>query len=308
MSRRGWALFAAMGVIWGIPYLLIRVAVHQVSPPTLVFVRTGLAAVLLLPFAARQLPLLLPQWRAVIGYTLVELAIPWLLLSDAERRLSSSLSGLLVAAVPIVGAVAVRFSGSRERLGRTRLGGLALGLAGVAALVGFAGRGAPAFALAEVAVVVVGYALGPLIVSRYLADVPSRAVVTGSLALTALAYAPAGVLLAPHHLPTVGVLLSLAALACVCTAAAFLIFFPLIAEVGPARATVITYVNPAVAVALGVAVLHEHFGPATAVGFVLVISGCVLATRGTPPASAGTEAPVAAVLAGDNQPASRRGS
>lgn len=301
MSRRGWVLFAAMGLIWGIPYLLIRVAVQQVSPPTLVFVRTGLAAVLLLPFAARQLPALLPRWRPVLAYTVVELAIPWLLLSNAEERLTSSVSGLLVAAVPIVGAAMVRFTGSRERLGGLRLTGLALGICGVAALVGFGGNGAPGLAFAEVAVVVVGYALGPLIVSRYLADVPSRAVVTASLLVTALAYAPAGIVLAPHRLPGAAVVASIALLACVCTAAAFLIFFPLISEVGPARATVITYVNPAVAVALGVLVLHEQFSAATAAGFVLVISGCVLATRGASRLSPGSEEPLAAMVAGDGR-------
>lgn len=298
MSRRGWLLFIAMGVLWGIPYLFIRVAVHQVSPPTLVFVRTGLAAALLLPLARRELRGVLSRWRAVLAYTCAELAVPFLLLSDAERRLPSSLAGLLVAAVPIVGAGMSRFTAERERLGAVRLTGLLVGLAGVAALLGFARSGAPWWAFAEVGVVVVGYALGPRIVARSLSGVSSRAVIAASLTITALVYAPAGVLLGPRHVPSPSALASLAVLGVVCTAVAFLLFFPLIGEVGPARATVITYVNPAIAVALGVAVLHESFTAATVAGFVLVIAGCVLATWGRAGGAPGIEEPVAAAVAG----------
>lgn len=276
MTRRAWLLFAAMCVIWGIPYLLIRVAVRELHPATLVFLRTGIAALLLLPIAWRrgELRPLLPLWAPLLLYTVLELGIPWLLLSSAETRLSSSLSALLIAAVPLVAAAALR-----ERLDPRRLAGLVIGLAGVAALVGLDARGAGALPLLEIAFVVLGYATGPIVLSRRLAGAPALGVVTWSLVLVAVAYAPAAALEWPASLPSAKALASVAGLAVVCTSVAFVVFFALIAEAGPVRATVITYVNPAVAAVLGVALLGEPFTAGMAIGFVLVIAGSLLATR-----------------------------
>src|SRR3954469_22237490 len=168
MSRRGWLLFGAMGLIWGLPYLLIKVAVDELTPATLVFARTALAGLLLVPLAAGrgQLRPLVSRWRPVVAYTLVELTLPWVLLSLAEQRLSSSLTGLLVAGVPLVGAVLGAATGA-ERLGPLRIVGLLVGLAGVAALVGLDVRGGDLWAIAQVAVVVVCYAVGPYILDRH---------------------------------------------------------------------------------------------------------------------------------------------
>ena len=133
MSRRNWLLFAAMCVIWGIPYLLIRIAVRDISPADLVFARTGIAALMLLPIAVwrRQLRPVFRRWRPLLAYTLVELAIPWLLLSDAETELSSSLTGLLVAAVPLVGVLMMMIIGGGDKLTRSTLIGLLMGIVGV---------------------------------------------------------------------------------------------------------------------------------------------------------------------------------
>jgi drug/metabolite transporter (DMT)-like permease len=280
MTRRGWLLFAAMCVIWGIPYLLIRVAVRELTPVTLVFARTGLAALLLLPIAALrgELRPLLRLWQPLLVFTAVEIALPWLLLARAETKLSSSLTGLLIAAVPLVGAVVTTFSGERERHGSRRWAGLLLGLAGVGALVGLDVQGAGAMPLVEVAVVVIGYALGPIVLARWLNDAPPLGVVAASLALTAIAYAPFAALSLPARMPSWKVDASVVALAVVCTALAFLLFFRLIAETGPVRATVITYVNPAVAAVLGVSVLGEAFTGGMGIGFALVLAGSVLAT------------------------------
>jgi drug/metabolite transporter (DMT)-like permease len=278
-----------MCVIWGIPYLLIKVAVGEFTPATLVLLRTGVATVLLLPLAAArgELRVLLPRWKPLVAYTVAELAVPWLLLSSAEQRLTSSLSGLLVAAVPLVGAVLARIVGGQERLGARRLLGLLVGLAGVAALVGGnVGKG-NLVAFAEVGVVVIGYAVGPFILTRGLADQPGLGVVAVSLALTAVLYLPVGAAQLPARWPSGPVIASVLVLAVLCTAVAFLVFFALIDEVGPVRATVITYVNPAVAVALGVAFLGEAFTTGIAAGFVLVLLGSVLAT-GRSPARAAT--------------------
>ena len=287
MSRRGLLLFAAMCVIWGLPYLMIRVAVRELTPATLVFGRTALAALLLLPAAAwrGRLTVLLRSWRPLLAYTAIEIAIPWLLLARAETRLTSSLTGLLVAAVPLVGAVTVRLTGDRERIGGRRWVGLLVGLAGVAALVGLDTGGISAVPIAEVAVVAVCYAIGPIILSRQLAAAPPLGVVAASLGLTALVYAPIAGFQLPAAVPRASVLLSVVGLGVLCTALAFLLFLALIAEVGPVRATVITYVNPAVAAGLGIAVLGEKLTTGMLVGFALVLSGSVLATgrSGQPP-------------------------
>jgi drug/metabolite transporter (DMT)-like permease len=214
----------------------------------------------------------------------VEIILPWLFLSAAEKRLSSSMSGLLIASVPIIGVALARLTGSGERLTPLRWAGLLGGLAGVALL---AGPGAVHGDLGSVALVMltaVGYAIGPLIASRKLVDLPGLAVTAVCLGFAAVVYAPAAALTWPRSVPSAEVLASLAGLALICTALAFVLFFRLIAEVGPARATVITYVNPAVAVALGVGVLGEPLTPEIIAAFGLILAGSVLATRAGQPA------------------------
>jgi drug/metabolite transporter (DMT)-like permease len=275
-----------MCVIWGIPYLMIRVAVRELAPVTLVFLRTVLAALLLTPVAGLrgELRPLLPRWRPLLAYTAVEVAIPWVLLARAETKLTSSLTGLLIAAVPLVGAVVVTVTGERERLGGRRWVGLLVGIVGVAAIVGLNVGEVDALALVEIALVAVGYAVGPIILVRSLRDEPPLGVVAASLALTAIVYAPFAAANWPSKLPSAHVVESVVGLAVVCTALAFLLFFALIAEVGPVRATVITYINPAVAAVLGVALLDEHLTAGMLVGFLLVLTGCVLATGKSPEA------------------------
>ena len=282
MSRRGWVLFAAMSVIWGIPYLLIKVADGGVAVPVLVLARVGIGAALLLPVAVRrrQLGTLRSHWRWLAAFAVVEIITPWLLLSEAERRLPSSTTGLLVASVPIVVVVLGRLTGGTDRLTAVRWTGLLAGLGGVALLAGPTAAGGDVLSVAEVLLVAVCYATGPLIASRKLGHLPPLEMTAVCLAFAAVVYAPLAALTWPSAVPSVQVLAALAALAVICTAAAFPIFFQLIAEVGPARASVITYVNPAVAVALGVAILGEQFTPAMAGAFALILGGSVLATRG----------------------------
>jgi drug/metabolite transporter (DMT)-like permease len=286
VTRRGWILFAAMSVIWGIPYLFIKIAVGELTPASLVFLRTAIGAALLLPIAAARKDLrpLLPHWRWIVAYTFVEVAAPWFLLSDAERRISSSLSGLLIALVPSIGAILAWATGSDDRLDLRRIVGLGLGFLGVVALVGLDVGASDVGAVAEVALVALGYALGALIIARKLSDLPLFGVVAASLALTMVAYAPVGIAQLPAAMPSPQVIFAVAVLGVVCTALAFLLFLPLVAEVGAARATVITYVNPAVALALGVAVLDEPLTLGIVLGFVLIVLGSSLATRRSRPA------------------------
>jgi drug/metabolite transporter (DMT)-like permease len=281
MSRRGWVLFIAMAVIWGIPYLLIKIAVGELTPETLVFFRTALGALILFPIAAatRSLRPLLPYWRWVLAFTVVEVSLPWFLLSDAETRLSSSLTGLMIAAVPLTGALITWFTRGDDRLDSRRIGGLLIGFVGVAVLVGFNVSARDLLAVGEVALVVIGYATGPIIVSRKLPGLPSLGVNSSSLALTALLYLIPGITHLPAHFPSGKVVFAVATLGVVCTAAAFIVFFALIGEVGPVRATVITYFNPAIALLLGVVLLREPFTVGDALGFALVLAGSVLGTR-----------------------------
>ena len=272
MSRRGWTLFVAMSVIWGCPYLLIRIAVREIEPGTLIFLRTAPAALLLAPIALHRGALVgvLSRWRWLLAFTAAELAVPWFFVGRAEIHLTSSVTGLLIASVPLVGAVLYRALGY-EHFDRRRIVGLLVGFAGVATLVGVDLHGTDLGPVVEVLVPAVGYAVGPLIVSRKLDDLEGIGVITTSLAVASVAYGP----YALTHLPSAvssEVVLSVVGLALVCTALAFVLFFELIVEVGPARSTVITYVNPAVAVLLGVVVLGEPFTWGIALGFPLILA------------------------------------
>lgn len=284
MSRRAWLLFAAMSVIWGIPYLMIKVVVDGgVSPAFLVFARTAIGALILLPLAIRRGAIrpALAQWRMVLAFAAIEIGITWYLLNSAEEKLSSSLVALLIAMVPLVGTVLAWRLGDRSVLSPVRLTGLGLGLGGVGVVVGLnlTAGGAPVWAIGAVFLVAVGYAVAPMIADRRLSGVPTLGVIAVSLSAVALVYLPFAVLDAPSHLPRANVLASILGLGAICTALAFICFFALIAEAGAVRATVITYVNPAVALLAGVAVLGEQLTAGIVIGFPLVLLGSYLATR-----------------------------
>jgi drug/metabolite transporter (DMT)-like permease len=281
VTRRGWSLFAAMCLIWGIPYLLIRVAVEHVSPGTLVLVRTGLAALVLLPIVVhrRQVGPVLARWRPMVLFTVVEVMIPWLLIAHAETEISSSLAGLLIATVPLVGALAFLLTTHAERFSRVQWGGLLLGFAGVASLVGLDLGELHLVSVAEMLGVAICYAAGPLIMARFLSDLPVLGVMTGALTICALAYLPYGLLHPPTGLPADAVA-SLVVLALLCTALGFVLFGALISEAGPTRATLFTYVNPAVAIALGALLLGERITVGMLVGFPLILVGSVVAAGG----------------------------
>jgi len=280
VSRRGWLLFTVMCLVWGIPYLLIKIAVQGVPVSVLVFARTAGGAIVLLPLAVRAggWSALRRHWVPLTAFAVAEVIGPWWLLSDAERRLPSSLTGLLIAAVPIVGVVLARLTGDTERLGAVRWGGLVVGLAGVMLLALPDLGGGNGLAMLEMMLVVLGYATAPLIAARGLATMPNLPMTVACLGLAAVVYAPPAVVSWPRELPSGPVLAALVGLALICTAVAFLAYFALIREVGPSRAMVFTYVNPAVAVAAGVTLLDEPLTGLMLCAFVLILGGCVLAT------------------------------
>lgn len=301
MTRRGLILFAALGIAWGIPYLFIKIAVVELEPAMVVLARAALAAILLLPlaFVRHEVGPVVRRWKPMLAYTLVEIIIPWYFLSSAEQRLPSSTAGLLLAAVPLAG-VAVAFAmGRPERLSGLNWVGIGAGMLGVAALVGLDVAGSDLIGVAEMALVVVGYALGPAILARWMSDLPGVGVVAVSLAWTAIPYVPFVLLTGawPAVWPSTPVIVSIVVLAVVCSVFAFLAMVALVAEIGPVQATAVTYVNPAVAIIAGAVVLGERVTVVTIVGFALVLAGSYLVTRRRAPvAAAGPEEAVAGTL------------
>jgi drug/metabolite transporter (DMT)-like permease len=288
MTRRAWIAFAAVSLIWGIPYLLIRIAVrHGVPPAFLAWSRVTLAAVVLLALAWRAgtLPTVRGRWRVLLAYAIAEVTIPFPAIAFGEQRVSSSLAAILISAVPLVGAVlAARFDHS-ERPTPIRAVGLALGFSGVILLVGVDVAGSSRELVGAVAILVaaVGYAIGPMLIKLRMSGMDPRATLGTSLALASLLLAPFAAIGAPSTVPSVGAIACVVVLGLVCTAAAFVILMVLIREAGTGRAMVITYINPVIAVGLGVALLGEQPGAGAVAGLLLILAGSWLSTDGRLP-------------------------
>jgi drug/metabolite transporter (DMT)-like permease len=293
MSTRAWILFAAVSTLWGIPYLFIKFAIDGgVTPGLLAWGRIALAAVVLLTLARRAGSLrgLRGRWRWLALYAVVEVSIPFPLIAAGEEHISSSLAAIIIATVPlIVALLALRFDPAERPTG-TRLVGLFTGLAGVVVLVGIdaAGRLETLLGAGAVLLAAVGYSAGPMIYKRHLADLDPRATMGASLALAAVILTPVAIVDAPSRTPTLGAAGAVVVLGIVCTALAFTLMALLVSEIGPARAVVITYINPVIAVGLGVSILGEQLGAGAVAGLLLILAGSWLATDGRlPPGLAG---------------------
>ena len=288
MTRKGWLLFIAMSVFWGIPYLFIKIAVRELDPTVVVFARVGIAAAVLLPVAAhrRVLRQLRGQWLAIATLACVQIAGPFLLISYGEQHIASSLTSLLIAADPLLVALfALRFDPG-ERVSGRRLIGLLIGMGGVVVLLGLDVGGDKQRLLGAVLVLLaaVGYAAGALLIKRpTIANLASLGVVAVECVIVTVVVFPLAVTRLPSKIPDLEVIASLLVLGLICTALAYLTFFALVAEVGASRGTVITYVNPAVSVLLGVTLLGESLNAAIVVGFLLIIVGSWLSTGGILP-------------------------
>jgi drug/metabolite transporter (DMT)-like permease len=284
MSKRGWVIFIALSLIWGTPYLLIKVGVEYLSPFVIVFVRVGLAAAFLLPLALLRgyLPTLKGHWRWVWAFALAEMTFTFLALTWAEQRITSSLAGLLIATVPLVTAIMAWRLGIDRDLKGWRTVGLVIGFVGVGAIVGLDVSGATWLAIAAIAITVLGYSIGPIIVDQKLRDVPAVGVVTMALLINTVIYLPFAIALWPTTPVPVHAWLAIGTLGIICTAVALYLLFELVTEVGPSRTTVITYINPAVAILLGFLILQEPITTGMAIGFPLILFGSWLATRKAP--------------------------
>jgi drug/metabolite transporter (DMT)-like permease len=274
-----------LGITWGLPYFFIKIAVREISPFDVAWGRITLAALILLPIAWRRgaLRALAPHKAAVLAFALVEFTIPFCLISMGERWIPSSVTAILIATVPLIIAFISRFFDLHERLGAVRLTGLLVGLAGVVALVGLGTLWGP-LAWAGVGCVVIStacYAIGALTIQRYLHAVDSIGSIAGSLAISSLLLLVPAMLSLPHRMPSVLALSSIAILGLVCTALSMLMMFYLVKNAGASRAAIITYINPAVATLLGMALLDERLGAWGLIGFGLILLGSWLATRGS---------------------------
>lgn len=278
-----WVAFAALCVLWGIPYFFIKVAVVEVSPVAVAWTRLTLGAAVLLPIAWQRGALrgIAAHAGAICAFAITELVFPFVLIAWGERWISSSLTGILIATVPLAVILLAPLFGVRESLSVRRVGGLVVGFAGVLVLLGLDAPGDLHWWLGAACVLigVVGYASGALIVQRHLRGLDQLGSVAASLAVAAVLLLPAALLSAPSQLPSLSVTLSLIVLGILCTALAMVLYFFLISQAGAARAAVITYVNPAVATLLGIAALHEVAGTGLAAGLVLILGGSWLATQ-----------------------------
>jgi drug/metabolite transporter (DMT)-like permease len=283
MTWRVGLIFAALCVIWGLPYFFIKLALTGLPPAGVAWGRIALGTAILLPVAWKRGTLagLARHKGAVCAFAFAELIGPFVLIALGERWVSSSFTGILIATVPLIVLAISPLFGVHERLSPRRLGGLVLGFLGVVTLLGVDVVQGPSWwaGVGCVGIATVGYAVGSLVVQRHLSGVDEMAAVAASLAIATVVLLPAAALTVPHVLPTPLVLISLLVLGVICTALGLWLYFFLIAEIGAARAAVITYVNPAVAALLGVLILHESFGLGSALGLVLILLGSWLATQ-----------------------------
>jgi drug/metabolite transporter (DMT)-like permease len=282
MTWRAWVTFATLCAIWGLPYFFIKLALQDLSPVCIAWGRITLAAIVLVPIAWRRgsLQKAFAHTTAVTAFAVAELVIPFSLIAMGEQWISSSLTGILIATVPLTVVLIAPLFGVRERIGAPRIAGLAIGFCGVIAIVGLdTGHGPMLWAgVVCIMISVAGYAIGPLIVERHLSDVDELGAVAASLIVASVLLLPFAALSAPDHVPSAVSLGAVAALGVACTALALYLYFYLINVAGAARASVVAYINPAVAAAIGVLVLDEPFGLATGVGMAMILLGSWLAT------------------------------
>lgn len=283
MSRKGWALFALVGLLWGVPYLFMKVAVEELSTPVIVFSRLLIGALVLIPIALHQKTLrsALQYWRYIAYYAILEMVIPWTLITSAQKDLSSGVVALLVATVPIWATFFAHHSGDSTAAHRTRIFGIAIGFLGIASLVGIETLNdvKSAQALLKVLIAAVSYAYAVNMITRKAPNTSGIAINGLAMVLATFIFAPFAFTHLPAQTPSTNAVLSTIGLGIICTAFAFWIFFLVLDEIGAARASLVVYPNTAVAVVLGIFLLDEKITLAIAIGLPLVLLGSYFASR-----------------------------
>jgi len=287
MSRKSTLIFALVGVLWGIPYLFIKVAVDEdtgYAPAIVVFGRVLIGAAILIPLAIRDRSIFdaFRGIKYVAFYALLEMVIPWILIGTAEQKISSGLAGLLIASVPIWSNLITYFQGDKDALKANRIVGIGIGFLGVVLIVGietFTGSSDP-LSILMVIIAAIAYSYAIIMIRNKLPDVSGIAINGVAMALTAIFYLPFTIALWPDHTVSPEATYSVIALGILSTGLAFAIFFSLIADIGPTRASLVTYWNTAIAVLLGVIILSEPLTVGLGIGLPLVMLGSWLVNRG----------------------------
>lgn len=283
MTRRGWGLFALVGALWGVPYLFMKVAVEELSTPLIVFARVLIGALVLIPLAfyMKTLTPALKYWRYILLYAVLEMVIPWSLITSSQRDLSSGVVALLVATVPIWATFFAHYSGDTTAAHRTRIFGIAIGLLGIALIVGIESLNdvANIFALFSVLVAAFSYAWAVNMITSKAPDASGVAINGIAMAISTAIFAPFALTNLPKSTPSSDAILATIGLGVLCTAIAFWIFFKVLDEIGPARASLVVYPNTAIAVVLGIILLDEKLTLAIAIGLPLVLVGSYFASR-----------------------------
>jgi len=283
MSRKGWALFALVGVLWGVPYLFMKVAVEELSTPVIVFSRLLIGAVVLVPLALYEKTLrpALKYWKYIALYAIAEMVIPWSLITNAQKDLSSGVVALLVATVPIWATLFAHHTGDSTAAHRTRIFGIALGLIGIVFLVGFESINdvGNIRALIQVLIASASYAFAVNMITRKAPETSGVAINGIAIALSTVIFAPFAFTHLPSQMPSSKAILATIGLGVICTALAFWVFFIVLKEIGAARASLVVYPNTAVAVVLGILLLDEQLTLAIAIGLPMVLLGSYFASR-----------------------------
>ena len=283
MSKTGWVNFGIVGLLWGIPYLFLKVAVGELEPSVIVISRTLIGALLLAPLAIKRSIFWLPikRWPFLLLYSACELIGPWYLITHAEQKINSGLTGLLIATTPIWAAILASIFGDKTVWHKSRLFGLIVGFIGVIAVVGLESvtGNSDLISIAMVLIASMGYAYAINMVNRRIPEVPGLALNTWAMIITSIVFLPFAVVQRPTQMPSVEVVLSVIGLGVLCTALAFTMFFKVIAEIGPPRASLVTYLNTAVAVVLGIIILSEPITLGIVLGLPLVLIGSYFASR-----------------------------
>lgn len=283
MSRKGWALFALVGVLWGVPYLFMKVAVDELSTPVIVFSRLLIGALVLIPIAIHQktLRIALQYWPYIAVYAILEMVIPWTLITNAQKDLSSGVVALLVATVPIWATLFAHHTGDSTAAHRTRIFGIGIGFVGIAFLVGFETLNdfGNARALIQVLIASISYAYAVNMITRKAPNTSGIAINGLAMVLSTIIFAPFAITHMPTETPSTNAILATVGLGIICTAVAFWIFFLVLEEIGAARASLVVYPNTAVAVVLGIFLLDEKITLAIAFGLPMVLLGSYFASR-----------------------------
>ena len=283
MSRRNWLLFFLLGFLWGIPYLLIKVAVVELSPPVIVLSRVVIGIAVLIPIAMKRGSLLpaVKAWRYVLPYAIGEMIAPWFLITAAEQKISSGLTGLLVATVPIWATILASMHGDKTVWHAKRLFGILIGFIGIILVVGIESLSGKQSILAIFMIIVaaIGYAWAVTMINSKVPHIDPISINGIAMVMTAIFYLPIAVATAPNSMPSMKVITSLIILGLFPTALAFILFFELIKDIGTARGSLVTYLNTAFAVLLGVLILSEPFTLGIALGLPLVLVGSYFASR-----------------------------